>query len=613
MKNAPLRLVLTALFCLLLANCSKEVNDDGNGGGGGGTQSCTIPSAQKSELAYCPSIPLNTPSPAVTITGTARYEFRATSSSGLGGGTLSTRPIRFAEIRVSNSNGNLIQCAETDNSGNFSMLLPADSQSYTIAVSSRGQNSSANVSVLNSPDQNDFYTLSTSVTTDGSKSVGTFTASGRGDVLGGAFNIFDQIVKSQEFIKTSTAGCTGLNGPNVNCSPYNPLTTPSGGTAKVSAFWKKGFNPNSYFCNDSSGLSFYLPSADQLYILGGIGGDVDSSDTDHYDNSVIIHELAHFLEDQYAKSDSPGGSHDGNSVLDPRLMWSEGWANFFQGAVSDTPLYQDTFGNADGSTGNFFFQSLEFRCQSGTSNDGAGCFDLPTTTGEGNFREFATARALWDLLDDGTNATNGDDQFNSGTFTDDFSIPFQEIWTGFLNLASSSLSFRNVGLFHELTTQLTGATTTNFTDYKTLVTTGERQQPNRIDYANPISASSTCTTTIPSSGSNQFKAHDYYDYTHSTAGTLALDLTHNDSSGARDVDLYLYREDYTLFSSSKIIAASNEQNDGGTESISVTNLPAGRYLINVHYFQGPVNQTYSLTLTNNANPGGKKVCPETSF
>src|SRR5690606_13846811 len=109
-------------------------------------------------------------------------------------------------------------------------------------------------------------------------------------------------------------------------------------------------------------------------------------DTDHFDDSIILHEYGHFLEDVYSKTNSPGGVHTGETILDPRLAWGEGWANYFQAAVTGNPVYRDTFGTSLGFSGVYFNENLE----SGTS-------DTPNNPGEGNFREFAITRALWDI------------------------------------------------------------------------------------------------------------------------------------------------------------------------------------------------------------------------
>ncbi len=69
-----------------------------------------------------------------------------------------------------------------------------------------------------------------------------------------------------------------------------------------------------------------------------VGGGVD--DPDEFDDFVIIHEIGHFLADNWSEDDSSGGPHDG-SRDDPRLAWSEGWATFFACSVLDDPLYLD--------------------------------------------------------------------------------------------------------------------------------------------------------------------------------------------------------------------------------------------------------------------------------
>jgi hypothetical protein len=64
-------------------------------------------------------------------------------------------------------------------------------------------------------------------------------------------------------------------------------------------------------------------------------------DSDGYDDSVLLHELAHFVTDEVGRSDSPGGPHDG-SKTDPRLAWDEGFSTFFGGSVREDPVFVDT-------------------------------------------------------------------------------------------------------------------------------------------------------------------------------------------------------------------------------------------------------------------------------
>ena len=178
---------------------------------------------------------------------------------------------------------------------------------------------------------------------------------------------------------------------------------------------------------------------------------------------------------------------------------------------------------------------------------------------------------------------------------------FSEIWATFTHLATSSLNFRNPGLFHEIRNSITNGTST--TSYNKIASSAHHQ-PNRLDYANPGTGGS-CTTEFTSSGSDQFSNHDFFELNH-PGGALNLELTWN-SGGARDVDLYLYVENYTLFNATSIVAASNQEGDAGTESINLASLAAGTYMINVQYFSGSTTATYEL------KNGGTKLCPQTSF
>ena len=309
------------------------------------------------ELSYCSS-PITYKDPAV-ITGTAQFKRRELlipenpeDTGGLGAPG-PARAIRYAEIRVVDANEAVVQCGETDGSGQFSLDLPNDGNTYTLSIHARADNEMVKVSVLDAPERNNIYALSTSVTTHGNQSTGTLIAEAKGDILGGAFNIYDLILTANDYLRDQLSDCNVDNCEDFTVAP------------KVTAYWEKGFNPNSYF-NGSGGLSFYLPSKDRLFILGGINGDTDNQDTDHFDAAVVLHEYGHFLEDQFSITNSPGGAHSGNRLIDPRLALGEGWGNFFQAAVQystseATPLYIDTKGNVDGKT-DFLFQNQPGKC-----------------------------------------------------------------------------------------------------------------------------------------------------------------------------------------------------------------------------------------------------------
>lgn len=90
------------------------------------------------------------------------------------------------------------------------------------------------------------------------------------------------------------------------------------------------------------GTSFY--SANNLFILGAA-----NSDTDEYDDHVVIHEWGHYFEDNLSRSDSIGGPHGFNDRLDMRVAFGEGFGNALAGIITDDPVYIDTFGSAQSS------------------------------------------------------------------------------------------------------------------------------------------------------------------------------------------------------------------------------------------------------------------------
>lgn len=553
------------------------------------------------ETTFCDPASNGSISSPVTITGTAKYRRRNTwgddSEGGLGSASLSgTHPatehaIRYAEIRVTDSVGTVIRCGETGNDGTFSISLPQGSASYTLSVNSRSYKSSKLLaSVLNQPEKNGFYSLQTSVVPNANKSVGTLVAAADGEVIGGAFNILDQMLAANDYIRSKVVGFT-----------HAP---------KVVAYWEKGFNPNDYF-GSSSGVSFYIPGYSRLFILGGVDGDVNSSDTDHFDDSVILHEYGHFLEDALFRSDSPGGPHNGNAIIDPRLAWSEGWGNFFQAAVlysgASTPYYIDTSGNDDGTTQMFFHINLEappltgsacYPSTSATFENANG--DCPRETGEGHFREFSVARMLWDIVD-----TIDETRFSATENIDD---QFDELWAtlvdstnGFNNTA---LSFLNVGNFHIGHSALYPASVTNMNSLRGV----ERHRATTLDYGNPLTASGSCsgfnfgiTPKDSSSGvygdtgsfatSDLFRNNDFYVFSATALGTLVLEYQDANGTGTvADLDLYIYKEDSTYGDKSEMYGYSEEAPSGGaavTHSESVSSLPNGSTsLVNVKVYTG---------------------------
>jgi hypothetical protein len=576
--------ILLVSLVLLNAACGVEAPSSGSSGSG-------IPTYQAPEKGYCSTVTDYSSVANVTISGSAFFKRREASVAGLGNPS-AARPIRYAEVRVLNASGTTVQCAETLVNGAYSFVVPQRTGTYTVEVTSRANNSKLKAYVYDDPRYNNYYSLSTTFTPTASQALAAMTAEATGDVKGGAFNILDQFLEANIFLRANVGGCAGCS--NFTVAP------------KVTAYWKLGFNPAEYY-GETGGLSFYLPGYDRLFILGGIGGDSNNEDTDHFDNSVILHEFGHFLEDNLFVSDSPGGQHNGDKLVDPRLAWSEGWGNFFQAAVRNDPYYIDTEGNSSGSTGVFYYVNLENQTR-----------DVPLNLGEGNFREFAVTRFMWDALDNTPAEDGGNDNISSS---------FNWIWHSLISsggFVKSTAAFRQIG--NMLAFQ--AANGANWSGIRTI----EQMEESTADYSQYVSTGSTCSYSLtPSTRTNEWTAsnnqtdngsfarshlllnNDFYHLKISSGQAVTITLEYDDADNAgteADLDLYVYRDDYVYGSYSTMAGYSERQPDGDvtdteTESVSAT-LGAGNYMINVKAFTlGSIGGTVNYKIKLNGND----LCP----
>lgn len=556
------------------------------------------------------------------ITATARFNrYSDTGVTGLNS-IESNLPIRYAEVHILDSGGNRIQQGETDASGAISLAIPRTAGTYTLRVNSRSNNSHLKASVLKDPFDTQYYSLDTSFTLSGSETTAAVTiqnaqATNSSDLLGGAFNILDQILVANDFLRSQAylASCTFC----VNNFTVAP---------KIQIYWQKGLTPGTYFGSSSYAISFFLAESGSglyrgLYILGGLEGDV-CSDTDHFDRSVLLHEYGHFLEDIYGKSASPGGSHDGNSLIDPRLAWSEGWADYFQAAALGRSYYRDTSKNAGCSGGaRLSFSDFDLETKANT--------DVPVAD-EGIFREISIARTLYDVMTGASQSST----YNMTSNTDSHSadMGFAPIWNSFQSMNSASYHFQNMGMLNEILAAATNASysSTIKTNYLAVLA-NEEQVTDRSLYAQPISAQGTCSWSIAqtepvadnvdSSGyitfSDPLRSNDYFSYEYDGSSAKAVIYLRYKKSGGTistpyDLDLYVYKEDHTLLDSTSIVASSTVAypESGGTtsypgyERIDLTGQAAGTYLINVKVYYSARRATTSYILQNSS---GASLCP----
>ncbi|RYZ83748.1 MAG: hypothetical protein EOP04_19365, partial [Proteobacteria bacterium] len=239
---------------------------------------------QRPESAYCGAAQATTYSGSTTlVTGNAKFNYRnldwtSGSCTGLCGNPRnSSLNIPFAEVHVVDASGATIQCGETDESGNYSMTIPRVAGTYVVHVLSRAMNSNYKASVLEDIYSASPYAIEKTFSNSGAATISALNlvASAQSSVAakipGGAFNILANIFYANKFLRSQTGN-------------------PSFVADKVTILWKAGFNPYSYYGSPNALASFFVSSEDRLYILGGKNGDVKNSDTDHFDDSVILHE-----------------------------------------------------------------------------------------------------------------------------------------------------------------------------------------------------------------------------------------------------------------------------------------------------------------------------------
>lgn len=608
--------LLFSFVIILLSSCGGKKNNDSP------STNTDLP-----EPSYCSESKSFADS--ISLTGKAQYYYR---SSGIVSDGVSSKfvltgnpiaaDISFAEIQILNSNGEIIQCGLTQEDGTFSIPLPKGVGNVLLKILSRSLSSKIKISILEDITANQPYSIQTYVNMNSSDaSIGIITASARqsesSKIEGGAFHIMKMIYQGNKYIRDQIANQNWV-------------------ADKVTVYWKAGLNPYSYFGYPDNPLSFYRPGESKLYVLGGYNGDVSKSDTDHFDSAIILHEYAHFLEDIYGKTDSPGGYHNGDFVIDPRLAWSEGFANFFQAAVLGKNYYADTSGFCNDSvesgscTQNVYFKTNASGDKTVTTGSYKCVFDCSTESGEGNFRELSVTRTLYKLISTASSTA----PLGAG-------IPFKEIWNIFSNGTTGYHSpgqvLRSINLLNSQISQIINSNYSSQVTYWNSIANDEKQERSFKDYGNslfegtvsscsnselsPVIDSTLCVeSNCPLyKRSNQLRSNDFYkiDITQTDIdnnATISIDYTQSNSSYPVDLDLYLYKQNYTYFEEymereggqqspyiSKRSSRTYGQLESGNESISLSQLTPGTYLLNIKA------NTYGKTSNGSASVGVKAL------
>ncbi|MFW5443099.1 MAG: Ig-like domain-containing protein [Methylococcaceae bacterium] len=301
----------------------------------------------------------------VTISGNITYDRvpLGPKGTGLNYEAIISKPVRKTIIEMLNASDTILATTTTDNNGDyaFSVSSNTDVKIRIKAEILKTGTPSWNVPVVDNTTSNALYVLDGALTSSGSANStrNLHAASGWGGSgytstrNAAPFAILDSVLKAIELVLTADGNAT-FPKLTINWSVNNVPASGNKATGQI-------------------GTSHY--TSDNIFLLGK-----ENTDIEEYDEHVIIHEWAHYYEDNFSRSDSIGGAHRGGERLDMRLAFGEGFATAFSGMVTNIPIYRDSFG-------------------SNQQNDFEIKFETATHSNAGWYSESSVQRILYDLFD----------------------------------------------------------------------------------------------------------------------------------------------------------------------------------------------------------------------
>jgi hypothetical protein len=463
------------------------------------------------------------------VSGTALYQKIDVTDSGLDLNHAVMFPIRNARVEVVDPGSQaVLSVSATDDRGRFIVAVP-NSPGLIVRAISRIR--AFNLQVEDNTNLNVPYFIP--VTVDGTVANSGLLLSDTSRISG-AFNILEVVQRANDTVKSA--------------DPTLPPTP-------VTIFWSIR-NTKTHSGNPALGLigtSAFNLSNNTAYILGD-----RNTDSDEYDDAVIAHEYAHMLAAKYSRDDSPGGFHSMGDMLDPRLAWSEGWANFFSSAVRNDPIWRDSMG-ANGAQ----VLRYDLRDSSATADPHPGYWS-----------EASVDTLLWDL---------------EGGDSDGVQYPFSSIWKAFTGLKSNTWVYLPNFLDHfianangssAVTNDIVGLAQARLIYYQPGATPSV-QNPFPMPFNVGAARGPDSVDSFTSQRSDLVSSSHFYTFT-TTGGatTIRMDITGLGPANnpiANDLDLFLYS------GSGQFLAVSDSGSNGQPERIAAR-LGAGTYVVEVRSY-----------------------------
>jgi hypothetical protein len=387
---------------------------------------------------------------------------------------------------------------------------------------------SADLRVADNTNLNALYSISADVDAREPRSTVVLADSSR---VSGAFNILEMVQRGNDTIRMSDA-----------------RTVPP----PVTVYWSTRNTPQVGNIRDGLvGTTFFSIATNSAFVLGD-----RNVDSDEFDDSVIIHEYAHMLAARFSRDDSPGHSHGIGDMLDPRVSWSEGWANFFSSAVRNDPFYRDSMGP---NGVNVLRYDLED--------------NIPPNDKPGYWSEASVQSLLWDLYDD--HADVGDN----------VQFPMSLIWSAFSDLRNDRFVYLPYFLEHFLARSPAAADAVRSMAQLRSIDFQPNVRPSVTNpFPRPINVGEPVTGEVDSltnKKSNLIQSAHFLSFvTTGGAASIRLDiigLGPADNPNANDLDLFL------MDANGKLLVRSDRGLNGQSELISMV-LPAGSYVVEVRSY-----------------------------
>jgi len=449
------------------------------------------------------------------------------------------------------NSSDIIATTITDDNGDYEFTNLPKNQNAKICVYAKMQKSGSggwDLEVVDNTNSNALYTMQSSSFSTGENSTrrNLNASSGWGNSgyintrTAAPFAILDSIYKAIKKVLSADSKAI-FPKLKVNWSVNN---VPSG-------------NGDESGLRDGQIVTSHFNGDGNLYILGDA-----NSDTDEYDNHIIIHEWGHYFEANFSRADSIGGAHGDGDRLDIRVAFGEGWGNAWSAIATDDPIYYDTQGirQSDG-----FYMNIE----SGTSGS------------HGWYSEDSIQRILYDLYD------------KHNDRDDTLSLGFKPIYTTLVGFQKNTSAFTSIFSF------ITGLQNENPSasgqidailndeDISHIYDIYGSTQNNLYSDMEQGNTGTVCTSS-EYGRVNKLNDHKYIRFSINRSAKYNISVIQNNGSGS-DPDFGVYKT--SPFNNLGTSDASTLGRDGGNYTLSI-----GNYLLDVGDYNGINYACFNITI-----------------